>query len=550
MRISFWGVLVMLILAGCSSNEPFPERAPTEKVRAELAKLAPAPIEVDLQGLSEGDRKALGKLIEAAKEIDELFLMQVDPANPKIRKKLQEAGLSDHLELFKVMFGRWNRLVENEPFLDRKPKPLGAGFYPEDMTREEFEKFLQKHPDQAAAFANEFRIIRRTNGKLIAVPYHEAYPVAKAAKLLKEASALTDDPSLAKYLALRAEALITDDYFESDMAWMDLAGDLEVVIGPYEVYEDALFNYKAAYEAFICRVDHQESEKLKRVTDHLHELEASLPIPDAYKNFSRGSSSPIKVVNEIFSAGDTKAGIQTTAFNLPNDERVRRAKGSKKVMLKNIARAKYELCWMPIVRVVLAPHALDKVSFDAYFNHVLMHEVSHGLGPGFIIKNGKETTVSKELKNLYSTIEECKADVLGMTTLEQLIRKGVYTDLPLESIYASYLGGMFRSIRFGIDEAHGAGVAIQFNFLLEKGGFFETADGRLDYDAAKLKSGLQELAARLLIIEATGDYEAAAQLIERYKRRTPLMDRFLRELKDAPIDIRPIFAVEATGGTL
>ena len=274
-------------------------------------------------------------------------------------------------------------------------------------------------------------------------------------------------------------------------------------------------------------------------------MEAALPIPDAYKNFNRGSSSPIKVVNELFSAGDTKSGVQTTAFNLPNDERVREAKGSKKVLLKNVARAKYDQCWIPIVNAVLAPEPLRNVSFDAYFNHVLMHEMSHGLGPGNItLRDGRKTSVAKELRDRYSTIEECKADVLGMYTLKLLTDKGVFPATMETSMYASYLGGMFRSIRFGIDVAHGGGIAIQFNYLVEKGAFFQDENGRLNYNREKFWPALTELATTLLTIEAEGDYNGASELIAKYRRSTPMMEHYIEALKDVPVDIRPSFPIE------
>ena len=326
---------------------------------------------------------------------------------------------------------------------------------------------------------------------------------------------------------------------------MDLAGDLEVVIGPYEVYEDNIFNYKAAYEAFICIVDHEESKKLEMVSKYLNEMEDHLPIADKHKNFNRGSSSPIKVVNEVFTAGDTKAGIQTTAFNLPNDERVREAKGSKKVMLKNIAQAKYEKCWIPIVNTILAEKPLENVSFDAYFNHVLMHEVSHGLGPGNItLADGSKSSVSIELKELYSVIEECKADVLGIYNLKFLMDKGVFPKNMEYSMYSSYLGGMFRSIRFGINEAHGGGVAIQFNYFLEKGAFFENENGKLDFNKQKMLPAVKSLAQELLLIEALGDYNAAKKFIEKYRQMTPIMQKNVDRLKNVPIDIRPSYPLE------
>ena len=540
------GILFLSIsFIGCNNTKN--ETVSMKYVQGELEKLAPVELQCDLSTLSKNDKKALAKLVEASHVIDELFLIQVDPQNPDIKYQLEADPKSKTvLEMFTVMFGPWNRLEEDKPFLNIGEKPHGAGFYPTDMTKEQFEAAIKAKPELEKDFSSEFTVIQKDdNGELIAVPYYVAYEdlVKKASGLIKEAAELTDDPSLKKYLSLRAEGFLTDDYFDSDMAWMDLSGDLEIVIGPYEVYEDGLFNYKAAYEAFLCIVDHEESKKLEKASAYLNQMEDNLPIPDEYKNFNRGSSSPIKVVQEVFSAGDTKAGIQTTAFNLPNDERVREAKGSKKVMLKNIAQAKFEKCWIPIVNTILAEEPLKHVSFDAYFNHVLMHEISHGLGPGIITLDGTKTTVSRELKELYSTIEECKADVLGIYNLKFLMDKGVFSKEMEESMYASYLGGMFRSIRFGIDEAHGGGVAIQFNYFIEKGAFYADEDGKLNVDKEKILPAVRELATKLLTIEALGDYEAAKQFIKKYRQMTPLMQKLIDDLKHVPIDIRPSYPV-------
>ena len=532
----------------CKSENTL-QKAPVEYVEGELAKFAPVELDVDLSLISENDKNVLAKLVDASRLIDELFLNQVDAENGKMLQSLQASASTEnsaYLELFKVMFGPWNRLEHDKPFLGERNKPLGAGFYPPDMTKEEFERAKTENPDLAEAFESEFTVIRRQGGKLVPVPYHQAYSsyVTKISALLKEAAEITDDASLEKYLSLRADAFLTDDYFDSDMAWMDLAGDLEIVIGPYEVYEDNLYNYKAAYEAFLCTVDHEESQKLDKVSAYLNEMEGNLPIPDEYKNFNRGLSSPIKVVNEVFAAGDTKSGIQTTAFNLPNDERVREAKGSKKVMLKNIARAKFEKCWIPIVNTVLADKPLQNVSFDSYFTHVLMHEMSHGLGPGnIVLKDGSKTTVVKELKELYSTIEECKADVLGIYNMKFLMDKGVFDKGQEYSMYSSYLGGMLRSIRFGINEAHGGGVAIQWNYYFEKGAFYVDGSGKLTFDENKIFPAVTSLARELLLIEARGDYDGANNFIQRYRQMTPEMKDAVEKLEHVPTDIRPIFPV-------
>jgi len=540
-------VITMSVFISACGQKVISHKAPREYVRGELDKLAPVEMKADLSRLSENDQKAVARLMEAARIIDELFLIQVSPSNPQIRSELQKSPANeDYLSLFNIMFGSWNRMEDERPFINKKAKPAGAGYYPEDMTKSEFETFLQENPELAAKFQNEFTVIRRREGKLVAVPYHEEYAdkVRMISKLLDEAAKLTDDTSLKTFLQLRARDFLTDDFFESDMAWMDLTGDLEIVIGPYEVYEDQLYGYKAAYEAFICVVDHAESQKLEKTVAYLNEMEKNLPIDDKYKNFNRGTSSPIKVVQEIFSAGDTKAGIQTTAFNLPNDERVREAKGSKKVMLKNVAQAKYEKCWIPIVNTILAEEPLQNVSFEAYFNHVLLHEISHGLGPGIItLENGTQTTVSRELKELYPLIEECKADILGMYNLLFLIDKGVFPETMRKSAFASYLGGMFRSIRFGINEAHGGGVAAQFNYMIEKGAFIADSADKLSLDEARLEAAIRDLSRDVLIIEALGDYSAAEAFAQKYAVMTPLMERIVNSLIHVPIDIKPIFPI-------
>ncbi len=533
-----------LVMAGCRTT-PLTSKAPADYVAKELAKFAPVELEADLSHLSANDKKCLQKLIQAAELIDQLFLRQVDPQNPQLLKHLKKNHDQPYLDFFRIMYGPWNRLDHDKPFLNDRAKPAGAGFYPPDMTKEEFETAMAINPDQRKRFESNFTVIRRVQGDLRAVSYHLAYqPYTKQiSELLEEAAALTDDASLKKFLQLRSRAFLTDHYYESDLAWMDLDGDLEVVIGPYEVYEDNLFNYKAAYEAFLCVVDKPASEKLAAASRYLREMEAHLPIADEYKS-SRGLASPIKVVQEILSAGDTKAGVQTTAFNLPNDERVRESKGSKKVMLKNVAQAKYEKCWIPIAQTLLAARPLQNVSFDMYFNDVLMHEMSHGLGPGMITQpSGERVDVAKLLKEHYSVIEECKADVLGVYNLLFLMDKGVF---PKDEygLFATYLGGMFRSIRFGINEAHGGGVAIQFNYLMERGAFFSDSQGRLDLDEQKMAPALAELAHRVLMLQATGDYAGTKEFVNQYRVMSPVMQRCVDLFADAPVDIRPTFRLD------
>ena len=543
----------LLLLTGCSKKKVIKEKAPLDYVKNELAKLEPVDVKCDLGQLSSTEKQVVTKLIKAGKLVDELFLLQVDPDNLKIRKQLwksSQPGNEYYLRMFNIMFGSWNRLDEHHPFINNQSKPKGAGYYPENMSKGEFEQYLEANPEKEEKFTSHFTVIRRKGAELKAIPYHKNYKsrVKKVSKLLKEAAEITEDPTLKTYLKLRAKAFLNDDYYDSDMAWMDLNGNLEVVIGPYEVYEDQLFSYKAAYEAFICLVDQKASQQLAEVGNYLNSMEDNLPIPDEHKNFGRGSESPIKVVQEIFSAGDTKAGIQTIAFNLPNDERVREAKGSKKVMLKNVIQAKFEKILKPIAAKVVGKKELEQVTFDSYFNHILMHEVSHGLGPGQItLEDGTETTVSDELKSLYPVVEECKADILGMYNLLYLMDKGVF-EKDVNSAYATYLGGMFRSIRFGIGEAHGGGIAIQFNYLMDKDAFYKGDDGKLHYDADKMEEAIEDLSHKVLMIQAEGDYEAAKELVDKYSKMTPVMEEYIGKLSDLPVDIDPEFpAVEKLG---
>ncbi|MFC1569747.1 peptidase [bacterium] len=521
-------------------------KASLEYVQSEKAKLAPVTLTHDISYLPNQEIQVIKLLVKASQYIDQIFLMQVYEKNLDILNMLQsseDTSATEYLELFNIMFGPWNRLTEDHPFIDKVKKPAGAAYYPIDMKKDEFISWIKNHPEDQESFESNFTMIRRNEETLEAIPYFEFFrdKIQPIVTLLQQAADLTTDPSLATYMQSRADGLLTDDYYQSDKDWMDLAGDIEVVIGPYEVYEDNLFGYKAAFESFICVVDQIESKKLENIAHYLTRLEEALPIEETYE---RGAASPVKVVNLLYSAGDTKAGIQTSAFNLPNDERVRNEKGSKKVMLKNVMKAKFDKCWIPIVNEALSSKDLNRVSFDAYFTHVVMHEVSHGLGPGNIELNGTQTTVNKELKELYATIEEAKADVLGVYTAQLLIDWKVFPKILEETLYSSNLGGMFRSIRFGIDSAHGGGVAIQLNTYLDAGAVSVDKDGRFNIDPRKMKTAVRDLARDLLIIQANGDYEAAKALIDEYRIIRPETQAIIDRLKDVPIDIRPIYSIE------
>ena len=365
-------------------------------------------------------------------------------------------------------------------------KPKGANFYPEDMTREEFETWVASLPkeqqDEAKGF---FTVIRRTTDAgsktLVAVPYSETYKddLTRAADLLKEAASLTDNASLKTFLNLRAEAFLSNDYYASDLAWMDLDAPIDITIGPYETYNDEIFGYKAAFETFLNLRDDEASAKFSALSSHLQEIEDNLPIDPQYRNPKLGAAAPIRVVDEILCAGDGNHGVATAAYNLPNDERVVNQKGSKRVMLKNVQEAKFRSVLLPIARKMLPPAARD-VNFESFFTHIVAHELMHGLGPHQIKVDGRDTTPRAELKELYSAIEEAKADITGLFALQYMMDHAqemkLASVLPSDEaaqrqLYTTYLASMFRSLRFGLNDAHGKGMAIQFNYLMDKGAF-------------------------------------------------------------------------------
>lgn len=549
--IIFIGFLVIISTIGCQNNNTNNNKSELDSMKAKVAQFAEVNVRYDKSILSEKEKVVLQKLYEASKIIDDIFLEQVYYKNFEIKKTLETSkDPLDELKYkyFQIMFGPFDRLDHNKPFYGNETKPLGANFYPVDMTKEEFENYVKANPNKEKELTSEFTIVKREGKDLVAVPYSVAYKnkLEKAAQLLNEAAEYAENESLKKYLKLRAKAFLTNDYYESDLAWMDLKDHkIEVVIGPYEVYEDEMFNYKAAFESFLTIVDPVETKKLEMFKNYLGFIEDNLPLPKEYKGYKRGGESPILVVQEVFGAGDNKSGVQTLAFNLPNDERVRQAKGSKKVMLKNMHEAKFEKLLLPIANLVLDNNEIPYVTFNAFFNHTLMHEISHGVGPGVITVNGKKTEVKKELKETYSKIEECKADVLGMFNNILMIDKGVYQKEFDKEIYTTFLAGIFRSVRFGISEAHGAGNAIIYNYLLEKGAYtYNEKTKKVSVNFDKINDAVKSLAELILTIQAKGDYKAAVDLVNKYGVESPSMKALRAKLASLPIDIKPIYQIE------
>lgn len=542
-------VSIMMMAVLCTASFASRAMEAPMKVDDQIKKFAPVKIRVDGGLLNERQRMLVDELVMASRYMDRIFMRQVYGGNSEIESRLAKSKGKDKAiyDYFEINFGPFDRLNHNESFVDGvAKKPLGANFYPEDMTKGEFERWVKLHPADKQMFESNFTVIRRKGKDLVAVPYSVEYKdlLIPAAEHLRKAAKYVDNESLKKYLESRADAFLSNDYYQSDVDWVRMKGhDIEVVIGPYEVYEDGLFGYKAAFESFVTRVDPKESERLAKVVAYLGELEKNLPIDDEYRGQGRSLSSPIIVAQEIYTAGDTRAGVQTIAFNLPNDEKVRKEEGSKKVMLKNVQNAKFEKILKPIAKKVLAPKDFANVDFEAFFAQTLLHEVSHGIGPGEIKKGGKATTVNKELRDLYSIIEEAKADVLGAYNNSFLIGKGLYSKDFERVLWPTYLAGIFRSVRFGISEAHGGANAIQFNYLMEKGAIArDEKSGQFTVVADKIGAGIRDLAKDLLMIEAKGDYGAAKRFIEKYSKIHDGMKEALAKLVGVPVDIRPVYA--------
>jgi hypothetical protein len=560
--------LVSATAAACSGDTPVNEStapaataatAPASPLRTMTARFAPADIGADLTALPDNERQALARLVDAARVMDGLFLGQVWSGNDAMleslaRRAVRERGrgdAGDMLHYFLINKGPWSRLDHDTPFVPGAPaKPAAANFYPAGASKDEIQKWVDSLSGSAKAAATGFftTIRRGPDGRFVAVPYSIEYQgeLALAASMLREAAALTTQPTLRAFLTGRADAFISNDYYASDVAWMELDASIEPTIGPYEVYEDEWFNFKAAFEAFITVRDDAETKKLQVFSGELQGLEDALPIDPALRNPRLGALAPIRVVNVVFTAGDANRGVQTAAFNLPNDERVVKEKGSKRVMLKNVQEAKFRMVLEPIARVALPDAQQQAVAFDAFFTHILMHELMHGLGPHNITVGGRQTTVRQELKETYSAIEEAKADVSGLWALKHLADQGKIDKAIAQTMYTTFLASAFRSIRFGINEAHGRGIAIQLNYFLDHGAFVVGADGRFTVDEARIGEAIAALTREIMTLQAEGSYQKAKALIETLAVVRPPVQQILDRLAAVPVDIEPNFTTAET----
>ena len=537
---------LILITAACQVQQGDNQSTGAQAEGAEsdgLAKLAPIEMKVDTSYLSAEERQVVNLLNQAALLMSEIYKRQAAPDYDKLRAEVAAKNDPKLLDKFDAFYGVWDPMEEGKPFFGDKPKPAGAGFYPADLTKEQFDAYLKAHPGEAEALTSPYTVVQRQGDKLVAVPYSQAYKqwLEPAAKILEQAAAVTTNPSLKKFLTLRAEAFRTDDYFESELAWMDLKDTpIEVAIGPYEVYTDTLYGRKTAFEAFVTLKDPKESQALDVYKSHLREMEANLPVEENYKNFKRGFESPIAVADQVHGGGDNVPGVQTIAFNLPNDERVREAKGAKKVILRNVLGAKYERILKPMGSLVLVPDQAGQVTQRHMFLETLFHELSHSLGPGSITVNGRQTTVDQELKEIAGGFEEAKADVMGAFNVLHMMDEGVIPNSERAQMRATYVAGLFRAMRFGVQEAHGKGAAMQYRYLRDKGAIVWDAQAkRFRIDEGKIDGAIRDLVGQIVRLQGNGDYAGTKAFLDKWGVLDAEASQVIGTMTHIPVDIRP-----------
>jgi hypothetical protein len=534
MRTIFYAVVILalsVVLSACNPVRPA-NASTNDTITMKLNDFATFALTADISKLTTNEKKMIPLLIEAANIMDDIFWKEAYGDKSAL---LESRKNEDEKRLVQINYGPWDRVNGNKPFFAGiGNKPAGANFYPIDMTIDEFEKLND------STKTGLYSLIRRNkNRELIVVPYHKAFSdqVSKASSLILQASQYVDDPGLKRYLELRAKAFLDDDYLMSDMAWMDMRNNIiDFVVGPVETYEDQLFGYKASHEAYILIKDIEWSKKLTRYAALLPVLQKGLPVDKKYKSEMPGDDSDLGAYDVIYYAGDCNAGSKTIAINLPNDERVQLAKGSRRLQLKNAMKAKFDKILIPIASELTPQAQLKHITFDAFFSNTMFHEIAHGLGSSNTI-NGKGT-VREALKEQYTTLEEGKADILGLY-LETKLQEMGEIDVDLLNEYTTFMAGIFRSIRFGASSAHGKANLIRFNYFKEKDAFKVDSTGRYHIDFDKMKEAVNSLSSLILIIQGDGDYEKAVALVNQYGQMNEELKAALKRIedKDIPVDI-------------
>jgi hypothetical protein len=536
---------VALLAAGCAVETGGQEAEAVENdvpIEERLDKYTEFTLDADLSELDDNQRQLIALLIEAGEATDEAFWMQAYGDREALMDRIDDAGVERFAE---INYGPWDRLAGDEPFVPGVgPKPPGANFYPADMSKEEFEQAVASGGERAGQLESLYTMVRRDDaGELVAVPYSEyfAEQIEVAAGKLREAAAVADNSRLREYLELRAEALETDEYRESDMAWLDMKDNtIDVVIGPIETYEDQLFGNKAAFETFVLVKDREWSRRLARYAELLPALQRGLPVADEYKAETPGTDSDLNAYDAVYYAGDANAGSKTIAINLPNDEQVQLEKGTRRLQLKNAMRAKFDKILVPIADELIDPAQREHITFDAFFSNTMFHEVAHGLGIKTTL-TGKGT-VREALAERASAIEEGKADVLGLYLVEKLHEMGELDEgADLQDNYTTFLASLFRSIRFGASSAHGRANVVRFNYFKEQGAFTRTEEGHYRIEPEKFREAMNSLSEKILVIQGQGDYEAAGRLEEQYGSIGADLATDLERLDEAGIPVDVVF---------
>jgi hypothetical protein len=502
--------------------------------------------------LTPRERQLVEKLVDASRYLEEIFWRQSDPEGLTLYQSLAASkSPKDHKlrRYLRINASRFDLINENKPFVGTADMPLGRGFYPQGLTRKQIEQYVQDHPEKRAEIYSTTMVVRWHGDQLEGLPYHIAYRsfLEPAAKDLREAADLSDDPAFANFLRLRADALLSDDYFKSDLAWLDLKDPkFDVIFAPYETYTDALLGVKASYDAAVLVRNAEESRKLALFQKYVADLQDALPLAPEDRPSKHGLESPMEVVDAPYRTGDLRHGYQAVADNLPNDPRVHEQKGSKKIFFKNFMDARVDYVILPLARHVMRPEQAAKASAEGYLLSTIMHEISHGLGPAFARMPSGKVSIRETIGPVYGGLEEAKADVVGMLGLKWLVDQGALAKDKLEECYASYVAGIFRTVRFGAAEAHGRAEMMEFNYLLEHGAIKREPSGRYAIDYARIPAALADLAKVLLDIEAQGDRERAEAWFKKYDVMPAELNSSLKSASRVPVDIDPVFSFKET----
>jgi hypothetical protein len=516
----------------------------------QLAKFKPVRMPYDSSRLTPRERQMVAKLVEACQSLESIYWRQSDPEGLKLYRALAGSAAPRDVALrrfLRINGSRFDLIRDDAPFVGTSPRPPGRGFFPEDMTREEFDRYVAAHPEQKAALYDPFTIVRRKGASLEAVPYRVAYRewLEPAVKALREAAALSDDPAFAKFLRMRADALLTDNYFDSDLAWLSLENPkFDIVFAPYETYLDNLLGVKTSYGAAVLIRNDAESRKLDVFQKYVPDIQDSLPLAPEDRPSKRGHLSPMEVMDTPFRAGDLRHGYQAVADNLPNDPRVHEQKGSKKIFFKNFMDARVNYVILQVAKRLLRPDQAALASAEGYLATTMMHEISHGLGPAFARTSAGQQDIREAIGPLFSGLEEAKADIVGLYGLKWIVDRG---DLPkdkLRGYYASEVAGIFRTVRFGVAEAHGRAEIMEFNFFSERGVITrDAASGRYAIDLDHMPDAVAALAKELLEQESTGNRARVEAWFAKYGSVPPELAKALEAASDVPVDIDPISAL-------